>query len=190
MEHLCGTVSGQIRWHYCVLAQPHHQAPCHSLHQASCCCLGYCYGSTYLAHCAVYADKDYIKRRIIWDSISLLLDVEIPAIVGGNFNYILSQDNQRGGKPFTPTEVHNEFVSFLANNDLHDGWNGRQHYSWCKNKKGKARMWVRLDRVCFNSAALSALPGSAVTHLTRIGSDHCPLLVQGRKLSLNRRATS
>ncbi|PKA64795.1 hypothetical protein AXF42_Ash016826 [Apostasia shenzhenica] len=43
-------------------------------------------------------------------------------------------------------------------------------------------MWVRLDRVCFNSVALSALPGSAVTHLTRIGSDHCPLLVQGRNL--------
>ncbi|PKA47714.1 putative mitochondrial protein [Apostasia shenzhenica] len=43
-------------------------------------------------------------------------------------------------------------------------------------------MWVRLDRVCFNSAALSALPGSVVTHLTRIGSDHCPLLVQGRNL--------
>ncbi|PKA60552.1 hypothetical protein AXF42_Ash019445 [Apostasia shenzhenica] len=42
-------------------------------------------------------------------------------------------------------------------------------------------MWV-LDRVCFNSAGLSALPGSAVTHLTRIGSDHCPLLVQGRNL--------
>ncbi|PKA46599.1 putative mitochondrial protein [Apostasia shenzhenica] len=43
-------------------------------------------------------------------------------------------------------------------------------------------MWVRLDRVCFNSAALSALPGSVVTHLTRIGSDHCPLLVQGENL--------
>ncbi|PKA63653.1 integrator complex subunit 11 [Apostasia shenzhenica] len=43
-------------------------------------------------------------------------------------------------------------------------------------------MWVRLDRVCFNSAALSALPGSVVTHLTRIGSYHCPLLVQGKNL--------
>ncbi|PKA53725.1 hypothetical protein AXF42_Ash021337 [Apostasia shenzhenica] len=43
-------------------------------------------------------------------------------------------------------------------------------------------MRVRLDRVCFNSAALSALPGSVVTHLTRIGSDHCPLLVQGWNL--------
>ncbi|PKA51744.1 hypothetical protein AXF42_Ash003111 [Apostasia shenzhenica] len=74
--------------------------------------------------CAVYADKDYIKCQTIWDSISPLLDAEIPAIVGGDFNCILSQDDKRGGKPFTPTEAHNEFASFLANNDLHDSWNG------------------------------------------------------------------
>ncbi|PKA51293.1 hypothetical protein AXF42_Ash002656 [Apostasia shenzhenica] len=131
---------------------------------------------------AVYADKDYIKRQIIWDSISLILDAEIPALMRGDFKCILLQEDKRGGNPSIPAEAHNEFASFLANNDLLDGWNGGQHYTWCNNRKGKARMWVRLDRVCFNSTALSALPGSVVTHLTRIGSDHFPLWVQGRNL--------
>ncbi|PKA61090.1 hypothetical protein AXF42_Ash005986 [Apostasia shenzhenica] len=49
---------------------------------------------------AVYAHKDYLIRRHIWDGISSHLTDSTPAIIAGDFNCILSQADKKGGKPF------------------------------------------------------------------------------------------
>ncbi|PKA46284.1 Putative ribonuclease H protein [Apostasia shenzhenica] len=126
----------------------------------------------------VYAHKDYLVRRHIWDGISVHLNDTTPAILTGDFNCILSQADKKGGKPFTESLAVHEFASWITSHDLHDLWDEGPCYTWCNNKRGSARIWARLDRIFLNATALSSFTGSRVSHLMRIASDHCPLLLQ------------
>ncbi|PKA46012.1 hypothetical protein AXF42_Ash021560 [Apostasia shenzhenica] len=126
---------------------------------------------------AVYAHKDYLVRRQIWDGISTLLHDDTPTIIAGDFNCILSQADKRGGKSFKDSLAVTEFANWIAVSDLHDVWSDGPRYTWCNNKSGPARIWARLDRVFLNSCALTTFAGSSVSHLSRVASDHCPLLL-------------
>ncbi|PKA62354.1 hypothetical protein AXF42_Ash009238 [Apostasia shenzhenica] len=69
---------------------------------------------------AIYAHKDYLKRRQIWENISVHLNDTIPAILTGGFNCILSQADKKGGKHFTESLPIHEFASWITSHDLHD----------------------------------------------------------------------
>lgn len=63
-------------------------------------------------------------------------------------------------------------------NELVDaGFNG-EAYTWSNNRRGQARILERLDRVLFNVDFQTDFSATSVHHLTRIYSDHSPLLVQ------------
>ncbi|XP_038971981.1 uncharacterized protein LOC120104612 [Phoenix dactylifera] len=49
--------------------------------------------------CGVYASTDHRVRRILWQEITDLTAQGIPAVVIGDFNCILSQDEKRGALP-------------------------------------------------------------------------------------------
>lgn len=51
-------------------------------------------------------------------------------------------------------------------------------YTWCKMKGGLARTWERLDRVVCSTDWLAMFPGTFVKDLSRVASDHCPLLLK------------
>ncbi|XP_020704822.1 uncharacterized protein LOC110115793 [Dendrobium catenatum] len=48
----------------------------------------------------VYANKDYRIRRNLWEMIEKATIEDIPSIIGGDFNCLLSNDDKRGGKRF------------------------------------------------------------------------------------------
>ncbi|KAL9667042.1 hypothetical protein QQ045_001387 [Rhodiola kirilowii] len=56
------------------------------------------------------------------------------------------------------------------------GYEGGQ-FTWSNNQKGFSKIWERLDRCLINGLALNSFPGLKIKHLTRIASDHCPLLL-------------
>ncbi|PKU70999.1 Putative ribonuclease H protein [Dendrobium catenatum] len=125
----------------------------------------------------VYANKDFHVRRLLWDTIGLAAANHGPMIVGGDFNCCLSQEEKKGGKRFRFSAGAQEMVAFMGDNDLHDiGFEGPR-YTWSNNKDGASRIWVRLDRVLMNSEGLAAAPFASVRHLSRVASDHCPLLL-------------
>ncbi|XP_070040107.1 uncharacterized protein [Nicotiana tomentosiformis] len=97
----------------------------------------------------VYAKYDHIERIELWDTLyDLASDMIVPWIVGGDFNIIWDEEEKFGGSIFTR-------------------WNGRAE-EYC--------IFKRLDRVVANMKFQQLFPGGEVTHLSKIGSDHCPLL--------------
>ncbi|KAI0498728.1 hypothetical protein KFK09_019620 [Dendrobium nobile] len=132
----------------------------------------------------VYASKYYHSRRLLWDTISSNLDVDLPMIVGGDFNCCLDQSEKKGGRRYTYSLGAQEMAAFLVDKDLHDlGFVGPR-ITWTNNKVGNNKIWVRLDRILMNSEGIRLAPLATIKHLVRLALDHCPLLLNLTSSSL------
>ncbi|KAI0510952.1 hypothetical protein KFK09_011565 [Dendrobium nobile] len=124
----------------------------------------------------VYANNDRYVRRQLWEDISRHHTADVPLVVGGDFNCILAPGEKKGGRPFFYSQAVSEMGDFMAANDLIDpGFTGPA-YTWSNNKDARSRIYCRLDRFLVSSALLDMFQGLKVFHLTRIASDHCPIL--------------
>ncbi|XP_038973168.1 uncharacterized protein LOC103699679 [Phoenix dactylifera] len=133
--------------------------------------------------CGVYASTDYRVRRTLWQEITNLLAQGIPTVAVGDFNCIQSADEKRGGAPFTDRIDRREFRDFVQLNGLVDlGFSGPR-FTWCNNQPGGARVWERLDRAFASPDWILRFPTYRVSHLPRIASDHCPLLISTSSVS-------
>ncbi|XP_028548566.1 uncharacterized protein LOC114579055 [Dendrobium catenatum] len=115
----------------------------------------------------VYGSRDVYSRRSLWDCLRSHSSLELPYVIGGDFNCILSQDDNRGGKKFKFSLAPQEMNSFMNSFDLHDVGMGGPKYTWCNNKSGGARIWERLDRCLLNSKALEVLPHAVNRRVAR-----------------------
>ncbi|XP_020684462.1 uncharacterized protein LOC110101038 [Dendrobium catenatum] len=125
----------------------------------------------------VYANKDHLIRRQLWEAITSSLPGDGPLIVGGDFNCCLSQEEKKGGKRFRFSVGAQEMLDFMNNADLHDLRFYGPKFTWSNNKEGNSRIWVRLDRFLMNSEGLGLAPFATVRHLNRLASDHCPMVL-------------
>ncbi|XP_038981158.1 uncharacterized protein LOC120110407 [Phoenix dactylifera] len=127
--------------------------------------------------CGVYASTDYRVRRVLWQEIASLTAQGVPTVVVGDFNCILSSGDKRGGAAFMDRADRREFRDFVSRTGLVDlGFSG-PHFTWCNNQLGSARVWERLDRAFASPDWILRFPTCRVSHLPRIASDHCPLLI-------------
>ncbi|KAI0522432.1 hypothetical protein KFK09_004811 [Dendrobium nobile] len=53
-----------------------------------------------------------------------------------------------------------------------------QRFTWCNNKAGRARILEKLDRCLINTTALDYIHLALVKDLSRVASDHCPILLE------------
>ncbi|PKU77443.1 hypothetical protein MA16_Dca025996 [Dendrobium catenatum] len=124
----------------------------------------------------VYADKDRYCRKHVWEDISRYHNMESPLLVGGDFNCIMSHEEKKGGKTFHFSPAANDMGEFMLDNDLIDlGFIGPA-FTWTNNKDARSRIFSRLDRFLISSSILDSFQGLKVKHLTRLASDHCPIL--------------
>lgn len=71
-----------------------------------------------------------------------------------------------------------EFINVIEACGLIDlGFSG-QKFTWCNNKGPLFRIWKRLNRAMVIDKLLEIMPISTITHLSSVGSDHCPLLME------------
>ncbi|XP_020676098.1 uncharacterized protein LOC110095043 [Dendrobium catenatum] len=68
----------------------------------------------------VYGHKDFQIRRDLWNRLDKVMMIDVPTIVGGDFNCLLSSEDKIGGKQFKMTKGTEEMKSFMENQDLHD----------------------------------------------------------------------
>ncbi|XP_028549031.1 uncharacterized protein LOC114579202 [Dendrobium catenatum] len=104
----------------------------------------------------VNADKDAHIRAMAFNEISQHHVSDSPLIVGGDFNCILAQADKKG------------FSSSA--------------FTWTNNKDAGSRISSRLDRFLISSSILDAFQELRVSHLSRIASDHCPILCTAESL--------
>ncbi|XP_028549414.1 uncharacterized protein LOC110100125 [Dendrobium catenatum] len=119
-----------------------------------------------------------VERKSLWEILETRFDNNKPAVIGGNFNYILSQEEKRGGKKFVFTQGAKDMKMFMNNNDFHEiGFIGPK-FTWCNNKTGGGRILERLDRCLINIFAMNSIHLALVKHLSRIALDHCPIFLE------------
>lgn len=97
-------------------------------------------------------------------------------MIAGDFNCVLHPDDKRGGRPFVENTRSRECQEFLNHNGLVDlGFVGPR-FTLYNNRSRKARMWERIDKIFVTPTWIQWHPAHVVRNLSRIGSDHCPVL--------------
>lgn len=95
----------------------------------------------------------------------------------GDFNYIVSHNEHKGGSIYYYSRKAGFFVNFIKDKNLLDLHFSGPKFTWCNNQLGSARRWARLDRCLVNLAWFSKFHSYSLKHLLRIFSDHAPLLL-------------
>ncbi|XP_019240885.1 PREDICTED: uncharacterized protein LOC109220870 [Nicotiana attenuata] len=104
-------------------------------------------------------------------------DMTTPWLVGGDFNVIWDEEEKFGGLPVHINEV-DDFRHCINTCNLSDlGFKG-SIYTWWNGRSDEDCIFKRLDRCLGNSELQHSFPGLQVTHLSKTGSDHCPLLLK------------
>ncbi|XP_009796364.2 uncharacterized protein [Nicotiana sylvestris] len=126
----------------------------------------------------VYAKCDAIERTELWDSLYALgSDMNLPWIVGGDFNVIWDKEEKFGGFPVHINEVDDFRHCIDTSNLFYLGFKG-SIYTWWNGRAEENCIFKRLDRCLANLEFQNLWPGIEVEHLTKIGSDHSPLLIK------------
>ncbi|XP_075096320.1 uncharacterized protein LOC142174426 [Nicotiana tabacum] len=125
----------------------------------------------------VYAKCDSTERIELWDSLyALARDMDLPWLVGGDFNVIWDEEEKFGGRPVHMNEVF-DFRHCVNTCNLFDlGFKGSIYTLW--NGQGEDDcIFKRLDRILANAEFQQMFAGLEVIHLSKISSDHCPMML-------------
>ncbi|XP_070002742.1 uncharacterized protein LOC142165914 [Nicotiana tabacum] len=126
----------------------------------------------------VYAKCDRIERIELWDTLyAMASDMTVPWLVRGDFNVIWDEEEKYGGLPVSLLEV-DDFRHCSNTCNLTDlGFKG-SIFTWWNGRSEEDCIFKRLDRCFGNNELQQTFPGLEVTHLSKIGSDHCPMLLK------------
>ncbi|XP_028554069.1 uncharacterized protein LOC114580488 [Dendrobium catenatum] len=124
-----------------------------------------------------YGSKEVHKRRDLWNGLEPYISIDFPLIIGGDFNCLLAKEEKKGVRRFIMSLGPKEMKSFFISNNLYELKFMGPMFTWSNNKKGQDRIMERLDRMIVNSYSVNTNKILVVKHLTRITSDHCPILL-------------
>ncbi|XP_075078217.1 uncharacterized protein LOC142164292 [Nicotiana tabacum] len=126
----------------------------------------------------VYAKCDRTERIELWDMLyAMASDMTVPWLVGGDFNVIWDEEEKYGGLPVFLIEV-DDFRHCINTYNLTDlGFKG-SIFTWWNGRSEEDCIFKRLDRCFGNNELQQTFPGLEITHLSKIGSDHCPMLLK------------
>ncbi|XP_019232979.1 PREDICTED: uncharacterized protein LOC109213621 [Nicotiana attenuata] len=125
----------------------------------------------------VYAKCSAMKRLELWDHLYYLAsDMKLPWLVGGDFNFVLHEDEKIGGLPVHPPE-YEDFAFCVNSCGLFEQVYKGSPFTWWNGRSNAACIFKRLDRIFMNLPFQNMFPTIEVEHLIRIGSDHAPLLM-------------
>ncbi|XP_009624636.1 uncharacterized protein [Nicotiana tomentosiformis] len=131
----------------------------------------------YIMMTFVYSKCSSLERLELWDSLYYLAsDMELPWLVRGDFNVVLSEEEKLGGLPMYPPEYEN--FAFCVNScGLFDlGYKGSP-FTWWNRRPNAQCIFKRLDMIFVNLPFQNLFSDIDVEHLIRTGSDHAHLLM-------------
>lgn len=130
---------------------------------------------------AVYAATSHIMRRDLWNELQALIQGNHgPWLWIGDFNSILGAHEQRGGGSVS-TQSCTEFRELSEGCALTHLPTLGSEFSWINNRSGSSLTERRLDGSLCNDGWLDFWCSTTCTSLTRINSDHHPLLINLKK---------
>ncbi|KAK9949449.1 hypothetical protein M0R45_004968 [Rubus argutus] len=122
---------------------------------------------------AVYGKTTTIGRRSLWNDLVQLHTSSVtgPWMVFGDFNCVLGAHEKRGGRVPNFTSCY-EFQNMCTTCNLIDIDTTGLSYTWSNRRTN-----VRLDRALGNFDWIDSWSSLECSTLTRVASDHCPILI-------------
>ncbi|XP_016445653.1 uncharacterized protein LOC107770832 [Nicotiana tabacum] len=104
----------------------------------------------YIMMTFVYAKCSSLERLELWDSLYYLAsDIELPWLVGGDFNVLLNEEEKIGGLPVYPPE-YEDFAFYVNSCELFDtGYKGSP-FTWWNGRPNAECIFKKLDRIFVN----------------------------------------
>jgi len=125
--------------------------------------------------CNVYGPVQmYLKAEFLRELMELILSTEVPIIVGGYFNLVRDSFEKSSGN--INASLVNMFNQFVSDTSLRETHRHGGTYTWT-NKQSSPIMAV-LDRIFILAGWEMWFLLASARSLTRVGSDHNPLLVE------------
>ncbi|KAF7813509.1 ribonuclease H [Senna tora] len=126
----------------------------------------------------VYASPHEERRSLLWDKLfHFSNNLQEDWVVAGDFNDILSESDKKGGAPFNPRRC-TIFANRIDRCNLMEVPSSGSRFTW-KGPLGVngERIFEKLDRALCSGGWRVLFPEAWVEVLTRIHSDHHPLLL-------------
>ena len=112
------------------------------------------------------------KQDFLSELHSLFIDWDGPAIIGGDFNLVRSQEDKNNrAVDFKWVDKFNAWIEIWGLMEINVA--GR-HYTWSNNQENL--VMSRIDRVFCTTSFEALFPLAKVEALARLGSDHTPLI--------------
>ncbi|KAG5576483.1 hypothetical protein H5410_056617 [Solanum commersonii] len=125
----------------------------------------------------IYAKCQEHMRRPLWDRLLHYASRDIPWCTIGDFNVIKNIEEKLGGMPYNMNKSF-DFISVIEACGLIDlGYTGLP-FTWCNQRAAQVIVWKRLDRSMVNDKWLEVMPQTTIEHLSSVGFDHSPLLIE------------
>lgn len=125
----------------------------------------------------IYGALDNHLRIRNCDFIYAFNDPTIPWAVIGDMNFILNASEKEGGNSVTSSSYAYVY-SCIQKIGLIDLNYAGLPFTWTNKRSGTDHIQERLDRVFVNHKWLEFFPNSLNSHLTRVVSDHAPIMLQ------------
>ena len=127
---------------------------------------------------AVYASPRHKERCMLWNNLTTVANTyNLPWIIAGDFNEMLSSDDKLGGRPINLYRA-NIFKECLDACNMADLDFQGPRYTWTNKHDLCSLIQERLDRFFANPNWCVLYPEAQVTHIPRCSLDHCPVLME------------
>ena len=127
---------------------------------------------------SIYASPRLYERKILWANLTQVAQLHnLPWLMMGDFNEILSGEDKFGGRQINLNKAL-EFKNCIdACNFIDLGFLGPK-YTWSNLRQISNLILERIDRCFANPSWRILFPEASVTHLPRVFSDHCLVLLE------------
>ncbi|XP_019107211.1 uncharacterized protein LOC109136048 [Beta vulgaris subsp. vulgaris] len=124
----------------------------------------------------IYASPKFCIRNLFWNELKdIARSINKPWLVMGDFNDVVCQNEKLGGRKVSLRRANLYAETMDKCNLLDMGFCGPK-FTWT-NKRKKNPIYERLDRGWANVDWLNIFPEYKLSHLPRVTSDHCPILL-------------
>lgn len=126
----------------------------------------------------VYVSPRNAERQVLWNNLMKVADLHsLSCVIVGDFNEPLLDDDKFGGRAVSVTKSLLLKECLDKCNMIGIGFSGPR-FTWTNKREVQALIQERIDRFFVNPSWCLLYPEARVTHLTRIYSDHCPVLLE------------
>ena len=134
----------------------------------------------------IYGSPRFAERKILWENLCFVSTLHnLPWAIVGDFNDVLNDSEKLKGNRVNMTRATAYCDCMSSCNMLDLGFSG-PIYTWTNRRDANGLIQTRIDRCWANPSWAITYPEVNVTHLPRISSDHCPLLLSLSRIEHNK----